>query len=241
VIDESVPYTKPESEDTDGEPPPEYTTPEPPAEYTTPEPPAEVNPEPEAPKPEPEAPKPEPAVVQPSDATDTSIPPQVLSGPAPKGSKVIEVASNADFNIGEEIIIDPGTAFEERNKIVGFGSLVLQYPLKYDHGAGAQIVPVNKVSGATASLDAAGFKAVTSLCCPPEMENFFNRFLSSKNYEVCSVPHIQGLMHWFSCVPGMDFQYMIDVIENGNPCKYWSPKGTDCPALSSQCAGKWCR
>merc|ERR1719258_716254 len=85
----------------------------------------------------------------------------------PKGSKVVEVASNTDFYIGEDIIIDPGTTIEERNKIVDFGSLVLQYPLQYDHGAGAQIVPVNKVSGATASLDAAGFKAVTSLCCPP--------------------------------------------------------------------------
>lgn len=95
--------------------------------------------------------------------------------------------------------------------------------------------------GATASLDAAGFKAVTSLCCPTETETFFNRVLGQKDHMVCSKPHVQGLMHWFTCVPDMDFQYMLDVIANGNPCKYWSPKGTECPALSSSCQGEWCR
>jgi len=54
------------------------------------------------------------------------------------------------------------------------------------------------------------------------------------------MPHLQGLMHWFSCVPDMDFQYVIDVILNGNPCKYWAPSGETCPALSAQCAGTYC-
>lgn len=95
--------------------------------------------------------------------------------------------------------------------------------------------------GATASLDAAGFLATTKLCCPVETEQFFNRLLESKGLDVCSKQHVQGLMHWFSCVPDMDIQYMIDVIDNGNPCKYWELKGTVCPTLSPQCAGKWCR
>jgi hypothetical protein len=73
------------------------------------------------------------------------------------------------------------------------------------------------------------------------MEVFFNRLLDKMGYSVCSKQHVQGLMHWFTCVPDMDFQYMIDVIENGNPCKYWSPKGQTCPALSPECAGSWCR
>jgi len=96
-------------------------------------------------------------------------------------------------------------------------------------------------SGALVSLDAKGFKEVTSLCCPPEMEVFFNRLLDSMDLDVCSVPHIQGLMHWFACVPDMDFQYMLDVINNGNPCKYWTPRGDDCPSLSTKCAGQYCR
>lgn len=99
--------------------------------------------------------------------------------------------------------------------------------------------------GITASLNAAGFKAVTSLCCPAAMEQFFNRLLASLGLVGCSKPHIQGLMHWFHCVPNMDFQYVLDVIENGNPCKYWArrdPLGSDtCPQLSPQCIGHWCR
>jgi len=96
-------------------------------------------------------------------------------------------------------------------------------------------------SGALVSLDAKGFKEVTSLCCPPEMEVFFNRLLDSLDLDVCSIPHIQGLMHWFSCVPDMDFQYVLDIISGGNPCKYWTPRGSDCPSLSPKCAGQYCR
>jgi len=97
------------------------------------------------------------------------------------------------------------------------------------------------VTGASASLDAAGFKAATSLCCPPEMEVFFERLLNSMSLSVCSKPHLQGLMHWFSCVPDMDFAYVQDVINNGNPCKYWAPTGTTCPALTPECDVPWCR
>jgi len=99
----------------------------------------------------------------------------------------------------------------------------------------------SSATGASASLDGAGFKATTSLCCPSEMETFFNRLLESRGFSVCSKPHVQGLMHWFSCVPDMDFHYMLDVMANGNPCKYWAPTATDCPALSPECAGSWCR
>lgn len=97
------------------------------------------------------------------------------------------------------------------------------------------------VEGATASLDAAGFKAVTSLCCPWQMQVFFERLLDAMGLYTCSTPHLQGLMHWFHCVPNMDFQYVIDVINNGNPCKYWQVKGQDCPVLTPECQGKWCR
>jgi hypothetical protein len=97
------------------------------------------------------------------------------------------------------------------------------------------------VTGKTASLDAAGFKAATSLCCPGDMEQFFNRLLTSKGLEVCSKPHVQGMVHWFSCVPDMDFQYVLDIINNGNPCKYWALSGTACPELSPECDPKWCR
>merc|ERR1719197_684859 len=155
---------------------------------------------------------------------------------------VLPTVSNSGFEIGEDIVIDAGTPVQEFNRIVGFGSLILESPLKFDHSAGA-LVNVARPSGkgATASLDAAGFLATTSLCCPVEMETFFNRLLDKMGYDVCSKPHVQGLMHWFHCVPNMDFQYVIDTIVNGNPCKYWAPKGEVCPVLSPECQGKWCR
>merc|ERR1719389_149066 len=72
------------------------------------------------------------------------------------------------------------------------------------------------------------------------MEIFFDRLLDKLGFDVCSKPHVQGLMHWFSCVPSMDFEYVLDVIFNGNPCKYWTPKGKVCPTLSAQCYGNYC-
>ena len=67
------------------------------------------------------------------------------------------------------------------------------------------------------------------------MEIFFRELLDSMNFEVCSAPHVQGLMHWFTCVPDMDFQYMLDVIHNGNPCKYWAPKGAEGDRIKLAC------
>merc|ERR1719440_72610 len=82
----------------------------------------------------------------------------------------------------------------------------------------------------TASLDAAGFQLVTSTCCPWKMEAFFTRLLDSMGYIVCSEAHLQGLMHWFTCVPSMDFTYVLNIIVNGNEhgCKFWSKVDEPC-------------
>jgi len=186
--------------------------------------------------------------------------------PVAKGAKKLPTVSNSDFEIGQELVIDAGTPLEESNRIKGFGSLILEFPLQFAHDVGAVATTVDEeddafeepvyafkepvvepekqpvaLDGATASLDAAGFLATTNMCCPFQMETFFNRLLHSKGYDVCSKTHVQGLMHWFHCVPEMEFQYVIDVINNGNPCKYWGPEGEVCPVLSPECAGEWCR
>jgi len=94
--------------------------------------------------------------------------------------------------------------------------------------------------GDVAPLDNQGFHDVSIMCCPVEMERLFDRLLEADGQNVCSKPHVQGLMHWFSCQPEMDVQYVLDVIANGNPCKYWAPKEQACPTLSPECAGHWC-
>jgi len=156
------------------------------------------------------------------------------------GDTSIEVSPESCLYIGQELVLNKGLPGEEVIVIAGFGTVILREPLKHDHAAGSSF-EAPQVDASHAPLTAAGFKAVTSLCCPPEMEVFFLRLLSDMNLQVCSMPHIQGLMHWFSCVPDMDFQYLIDVINNGNPCKYWGNIGEACPPLSEACTGKWCR
>jgi hypothetical protein len=184
-----------------------------------------------------------PAPETPAPTQASSKVPNSIDVMVPSGAKLLPVVSSAGFSIGDKIVIDAGTPIEEYNTIIGFGSLVLATPLKYDHAPGTIVSPVTHTgsAGATAPLNAAGFKSTTALCCPPEMEVFFTRLLESNGLKVCSIPHLQGLMHWFSCVPDMDFQYVIDVIENGNPCKYWAPAGESCPELSPLCSGHYCR
>lgn len=104
------------------------------------------------------------------------------------------------------------------------------------------------VDGSNAEGTPAGFLAVTSLCCPLQTEMWFLRLLDYLDYQPCyqdqtigTYPHIQGLMHWFTCVPAMDFSFVMDTIEQGNPCKYWTKKGTVCPPLNPTCEEAWCR
>ena len=52
---------------------------------------------------------------------------------------MIQVNSNAGFRIGETIVIARGTPIEETNIIKGFGSIILEYPLKFDHPIGTNI------------------------------------------------------------------------------------------------------
>lgn len=182
------------------------------------------------------------AAVSQAKAKEDAVAKTAVSDAAPAGTKEFHVESNVGFEIGDVIAISSGAPFEEFNKIeiVSFGSLILESLLKFDHDAGAS-VEVASIAGAVATLDGNGFKAVTALCCPSETEQFFNRLLDKMGLDVCSKPHVQGSMHWFTCVPDMDFQYVMNTIMYGNPCKYWTRKGTTCPVLSPTCAGNWCR
>ena len=61
---------------------------------------------------------------------------------APAGSQILEVASTNGFSIGDNIVINPGGATEEFNTITGFGSILLQTPLQFDHFSGEQVIVV---------------------------------------------------------------------------------------------------
>merc|ERR1712086_149794 len=56
-----------------------------------------------------------------------------LSAPALAGQNVIQVTNQAEFAVGEIIVIDAGTPIEETRTIVGFSSIILDRPLLFDH------------------------------------------------------------------------------------------------------------
>ncbi len=65
-----------------------------------------------------------------------------LTMDSPAGSQTLEVASTNGFSIGDNIVINPGGTTEETNTITGFGSILLQSPLQFDHFSGEQVVVV---------------------------------------------------------------------------------------------------
>jgi hypothetical protein len=63
-----------------------------------------------------------------------------LTANASAGSQILEVANTNGFSINDNIVINPGGATEETNRIIGFGSLQLETPLIFDHQSGEVIL-----------------------------------------------------------------------------------------------------
>ena len=59
------------------------------------------------------------------------------------GSQAIEVSSTTGFHVGDNIKINPGGVNEEDNVITGFGSMLLQNPLQFDHFIGEVVLNLN--------------------------------------------------------------------------------------------------
>jgi hypothetical protein len=69
-----------------------------------------------------------------------------LTAQALAGSQALEVESINGFNIGDDIKINPGGPNEETNTITGFGSLLLQTPLQFDHSVGEIVLNLTPTS-----------------------------------------------------------------------------------------------
>lgn len=55
-------------------------------------------------------------------------------------NQTIEVSTTEGFSIGDNILINPGGVTQETNKIIGFGSILLELPLQYDHQIGELVI-----------------------------------------------------------------------------------------------------
>ena len=63
-----------------------------------------------------------------------------LAAPAPAGSRILQLVSQAGLKEGDFLFIEPGTMQQEANMVVGFGSIILGAPLRYNHARGSQVM-----------------------------------------------------------------------------------------------------
>ncbi len=59
---------------------------------------------------------------------------------ASAGDTKVEVASHDSFELGSTVVIDPGGEHPEEAVLIGFGSLLLDRPLQFDHAPGTLVV-----------------------------------------------------------------------------------------------------
>jgi hypothetical protein len=69
-----------------------------------------------------------------------------LTSNASSGSQILEVANSSNFLIGDNIIINLGGENEEQNSITGFGSILLQTPLQFEHFAEELVIKFSPTS-----------------------------------------------------------------------------------------------
>lgn len=85
------------------------------------------------------------------------------------GSQSLDVQNTEGFSIGDEIIINPGGDTEETNIITGFGSILLQDSLQYNHEVGELIAKL-----ITTGLSVTENKQVTNYKLLQNFPNPFN-------------------------------------------------------------------
>jgi hypothetical protein len=92
---------------------------------------------------------------------------QTLSVVASSGPIAVDLAGSSiqaqtGLQIGDRIVISAGTLSEEENVIDSFGSIILAYPLEYDHPAGTTVALFSTVANATADVLSAGATLATA-------------------------------------------------------------------------------
>jgi hypothetical protein len=101
------------------------------------------------------------------------------------GSQILAVENNQEFAIGDRIIINPGGETEETNIVIGFGSILLQDPLQYNHAAGEIVAKL-----ITTGLTETDNKVVTDFKLSQNYPNPFNPETSIK-FKIPQTSHIK--------------------------------------------------
>jgi len=67
------------------------------------------------------------------------------------GATILKVKSTKNFMLSRKIVIDAGKPVEEVNKIVAFGSIILEHPVKFDHAPGSSVTMPKDTDGSAGS------------------------------------------------------------------------------------------
>jgi len=99
------------------------------------------------------------------------------------------------------------------------------------------VVHNNDTSGSTASLDQAGYEAISQCCCPLEMSVYAERLITHFGFKVCNEGSLQGLVAWYYCKnQSRTFQELADESMNAadGDCA-WVGTESSCPVQSKNC------
>jgi hypothetical protein len=144
-----------------------------------------------------------------------------LSTSVSASSTTLQVVTTADMSVGDKVILAQGTEKEEENEIASFGSIVLKYPLTYDHDSNTEIQIIAKseievipltnnynlsldgVNGyASTELSVAGASALTvsawvKLDSLSETRGFVTQYVAGDNrtFRLAYFPNLQSM--WF--------------------------------------------
>ena len=62
-----------------------------------------------------------------------------LASPAAAGSKILQFVTQQGLEVGDHLLIAPGTLQQELVQVVSFGSVIIGVPLRHSHAAGTPI------------------------------------------------------------------------------------------------------
>ena len=109
--------------------------------------------------------------------------------PAKKNDKILKVSDSSGLSVGDTIIIDKGKPNEETAKVVGFGSIKLDKPLKYDHDLGFTVSTSNTTASKIAKKRAEESKK--------RAEDIKKRYDDAKNSYEQNISERQDLLDKF--------------------------------------------
>jgi len=91
----------------------------------------------------------------------------------------------------------------------------------------------------TVSLNQAGYKAISGLCCNYEMEEFIRRIVSTEKLKVCDEGGLQGVAPFHTCENAQNYSLLLKEVLQGTSglCPWTGSETGACKKGSGSCGG----